>query len=62
MQAGRSGVRAYVGVKILDVAFAGLNGIQEVSGSFPLISTKKLRNLRISELFSLLLRHKSSDV
>ena len=29
-----------------------LNGIQEVSGSIPLISTKKLRNLRISKLFS----------
>ena len=38
-----------------------LNGIQEVSGSIPLISTKKLRNLRISELFSLLLAPKSSE-
>ena len=28
-----------------------LNGIQEVSGSIPLISTKNLRNLRISEVF-----------
>ena len=35
-----------------------LNGIQEVSGSIPLISTKNLRNLRISEVF-LILRHKN---
>ena len=28
-----------------------MNGIQEVSGSIPLISTKNLRNLRISEFF-----------
>ena len=38
-----------------------LNGIQEVSGSIPLISTKKLRNLRISELFSLFYTQKSSE-
>ena len=31
------------------------HGIQEVSGSIPLISTKKLRNLRILELFSFIL-------
>ena len=35
-----------------------LNGIQEVSGSIPLISTKNLRNLRISEVF-LILQHKN---
>ena len=35
-----------------------LNGIQEVSGSIPLISTKNLRNLRISEVF-LILRRKN---
>ena len=35
-----------------------LNGIQEVSGSIPLISTKSLRNLRISEVF-LILQHKN---
>ena len=39
-----------------------LNGIQEVSGSIPLISTKKLRNLRISELFSSLFTPKSSEL
>ena len=39
-----------------------LNGIQEVSGSIPLISTKKLRNLRISELFSLFSQSESSDI
>ena len=38
-----------------------LNGIQEVSGSIPLISTKNLRNLRISKVFSLLLASKSSE-
>ena len=27
------------------------DGIQEVSGSIPIISTKNLRNLRISEVF-----------
>ena len=35
-----------------------LNGIQEVSGSIPLISTKNLRNLRISEVF-LILQYKN---
>ena len=39
-----------------------LNGIQEVSGSIPLISTKKLRNLRVSELFSLFSQSESSDI
>ena len=32
------------------------DGIQEVSGSIPLISTKNLRNLRISEVFLILRR------
>ena len=32
-------------------AKAAINGIQEVSGSIPLISTKKYRNLTISVLF-----------
>ena len=32
-------------------ARAAINGIQEVSGSIPLISTKKYRNLTISVLF-----------
>ena len=34
------------------------DGIQEVSGSIPLISTKNLRNLRISKVF-LILRHEN---
>jgi hypothetical protein len=44
---------------MLEIFCPGADGIQEVSGSIPLISTKKLLNLRILKLFSLFLAPKS---
>ena len=48
----------YLSHKRLTFDHQKADGIQEVSGSIPLISTKNLRNLRISEVF-LISRHKN---